>query len=140
MLSLCSAVIASATNQGGYVEGAFIFRTYDRFSDQNKHYPRNPGEASTVPIWAVARATSAAPTYFDMVEIDGQTFTDGGFRYGNPSLEAFFEVQQMYHRYQRVSKNAIDTKRSSLKLEPAERAYAEVDISPAEWPDATKKA
>lgn len=57
---------------------------------------RNPGLAHDIPIWQVARATSAAPTYFKTVKIDKLKYLDGGFGgYNNPTLEIFDEVRIM---------------------------------------------
>ena len=80
-------------------------------------YPRNPGEASTVSISAVARATSAAPTIFDSVKIDGREFIDRGFGYNNPSLEAFIEVEQMYKKYERDLRK-VKARNSGLQPQP----------------------
>ncbi|KAH9216656.1 hypothetical protein DL95DRAFT_272200, partial [Leptodontidium sp. 2 PMI_412] len=46
-------------------------------------------------IWQVARATSAAPTYFNTIKIGEDEYGDGGFGENNPSTRIFFEVSQM---------------------------------------------
>ncbi|OCK74101.1 FabD/lysophospholipase-like protein, partial [Lepidopterella palustris CBS 459.81] len=56
---------------------------------------RNPGYAHHVSIWEVARATTAAPTYFQYINIDNRKFLDGGFAANNPVTEIFNEVQFM---------------------------------------------
>lgn len=58
----------------------------------------NPGLASSIPIWQVARATTAAPTYFEPMKIGEEKFLDGGFgiQANNPSWYAFGEVSQMH--------------------------------------------
>jgi hypothetical protein len=43
----------------------------------------------------VARATTAAPFYFDTIEISNRKFGDGGFGTNNPALEMWNEVSQM---------------------------------------------
>lgn len=59
---------------------------------------RNFGEPSALPIWEVARATSAAPNYFRPITIkrgNGRkdvTFKDGGFGSNNPSETAYKDV------------------------------------------------
>ena len=59
---------------------------------------RNPGDASTLKIWQVARATSAAPGYFTPIKIETGNgsevikFMDGGFGSNNPSVEAYRDV------------------------------------------------
>ncbi|KAG9695940.1 FabD/lysophospholipase-like protein, partial [Aureobasidium melanogenum] len=50
------------------------------------------------PICKIARATSAAPTYFKSVEVDGLKLLDGGLLANNPSKFARAEVISM-HRY-----------------------------------------
>lgn len=56
------------------------------------------GDAAALPIWQIARATSAAPTYFRPIEIargnmpGSVTFKDGGFGSNNPSEEAYLDV------------------------------------------------
>ena len=57
---------------------------------------RNPGLAHELPIWQVARATSAAALFFDDVEIEGQRYRDGAFWTNNPSCEILWEVLFMY--------------------------------------------
>ncbi|KAH0544750.1 hypothetical protein FGG08_001117 [Glutinoglossum americanum] len=77
-------------------EPAFLFRTYDHHPSNPKDpLERNPGLAHRVPIWEVARATSAAPTYFDAITVSGRKFGDGGFGTNNPTWEIFWEVTQM---------------------------------------------
>ncbi len=61
---------------------------------------RNHGEAAKLPIWQVARATSAAPNYFPPIKIERSSgrdpgvikFKDGGFGSNNPSDEAYHDV------------------------------------------------
>lgn len=56
------------------------------------------GDAAPLPIWQIARATSAAPTYFPPIKIPKGnlpgvvTFKDGGFGFNNPSEEAYFDI------------------------------------------------
>ncbi|OCL02481.1 FabD/lysophospholipase-like protein, partial [Glonium stellatum] len=56
---------------------------------------RNPGIAHSIPIWEAARATTAAPSYFDPIEISNRKFGDGGFGTNNPAAEMFWEVANM---------------------------------------------
>ena len=51
--------------------------------------------AHDIPIWQVARATSAAPTYFKPPKIDGLEYVDGGFGANNPCAEIYDEVRKM---------------------------------------------
>jgi hypothetical protein len=55
-----------------------------------------PGLAAAEPIWAIARATCAAPTYFPPMEMNGYRYLDGGVGgYNNPSILALSEVMEM---------------------------------------------
>lgn len=63
---------------------AWLFKT-----PHNERYVRD----SHIPVRDVALATSAAPTYFPMVSIDGQLFTDGGLAAQSPDLVAIHEAE-----------------------------------------------
>ena len=91
-LSVCLAY-AHFENQDA-VEVPFHFRSYEHLPTGNP-VEKNPGPAHCFPIWQVACATSAAPTYFDRLQIGNATFWDGGFGCNNPSFEAYQEVLQM---------------------------------------------
>jgi patatin-like phospholipase/acyl hydrolase len=57
------------------------------------HFKDNAVDASR-PIWEVARATSAAPSYFPAFRSSkSELFIDGGMVANNPSLVGYFEVQ-----------------------------------------------
>ena len=56
----------------------------------------NPGSASTRQIWEVARATSAAPTFFAPIHLDDNVFVDGGVIANNPTQEALREIAFLY--------------------------------------------
>lgn len=81
------------------VERPYLFRSYKnlRHSDtaRERTTDRNPGPAHDIPIWQVARATSAAPTYFKPAKIQGLRYLDGGFGANNPCAEIFDEVKKM---------------------------------------------
>jgi len=47
-------------------------------------------------IWQVARATSAAPTYFLPIEIDDVLYGDGGTGWNNPTKEAIAEARNIW--------------------------------------------
>jgi hypothetical protein len=88
-------VLAVRVNTAG--KGAYMFRSYEHLPFQeSKQIELNPGPAQNVPTCKVARATSAAPTYFKEVEIGEAMFLDGGFgAANNPSQYTFEEVSQM---------------------------------------------
>jgi len=76
----------------------YIFRSYDHWgsaSEGNSVFIRNPGPAHSIPIWQIARATTAAPTYFETIDISNRRFGDGGFGMNNPTYEMFMEVLDM---------------------------------------------
>ncbi|KFY85790.1 hypothetical protein V498_07664 [Pseudogymnoascus sp. VKM F-4517 (FW-2822)] len=49
-------------------------------------------------VWEACRATSAAPTFFDPVQIGPykQSFIDGGLRYNNPIFKVYGESQEIW--------------------------------------------
>jgi hypothetical protein len=93
-------------NMNGH-EMPHLFRTYDHHRrrlapvdnlDDRKPNPlEQTGPADSSLIWEVARATSAAPTYFNTIKIGEDEFGDGGFGANNPSTALFWEVSQMNH-------------------------------------------
>lgn len=99
-----SIVLAYSDYVGG--DGPYLFRTYGAQApplDPSKSQVRqpileNPGGASMLAIWKVARATSAAPGYFPPIKIktgngsEVVTFKDGGFGSNNPSDEVYKDI------------------------------------------------
>jgi hypothetical protein len=53
------------------------------------------GPADSSLIWEVARATSAAPSYFNTIKIGEDEYGDAGFGENNPSKRLFWEVSHM---------------------------------------------
>jgi patatin-like phospholipase/acyl hydrolase len=51
-------------------------------------------EGEDFPLSEVARATAAAPTYFEPLELGSQTLVDGGVFAANPAMCAFAEVMR----------------------------------------------
>lgn len=49
--------------------------------------PNLPEEFPHLTIWEAARATSAAPTYFERLTVGQDHFIDGGVGWNNPVLE-----------------------------------------------------
>ena len=81
------------------IERPYLFRTYKNLhqseSAEGRLTDRNPGPAHDIPIWQVARATSAAPSYFKPMKIHKLAYLDGGFGANNPCEEIFEEVRKM---------------------------------------------
>lgn len=81
----------------------YLFRTYKNIhgsadpSSRELRPDRNLGLAHHIPIWQVARATTAAPTYFQPVIINGVEYTGAGFGMNNAPAEAeiYNEVKNM---------------------------------------------
>src|SRR5580658_8176618 len=75
----------------------YIFRTYNHVH-AGEFAVQNRGSADNVRIVDVARATTAAPTYFKEQIINEQKYLDGGFctNANNPSQIAWKEVLLMH--------------------------------------------
>uniref|UniRef100_A0A0W0FFI5 PNPLA domain-containing protein n=1 Tax=Moniliophthora roreri TaxID=221103 RepID=A0A0W0FFI5_MONRR len=58
--------------------------------------PTVPSEYTGWPIWQAARATSAAPIYFDRFKKNGKEFVDGGLGWNNPIYELISELPAVY--------------------------------------------
>lgn len=57
---------------------------------------RSYGDGQDFPIWVAARATSAAPTYFEPLEYQDRLLADGGVIANNPALYAYLEAKRLY--------------------------------------------
>lgn len=68
----------------------YLFRTYNNFRGTNRY--RNLGLAHHVPIWQVARATTASPALFQPVTIDGLEYISGDSVITNTCTEIYEEV------------------------------------------------
>lgn len=94
-----SVLVSYKENNLGITQDPYLFRSYKnlRFGNtlQERARARNPGPAHDIPIWEVARATSAAPTYFKEALIEGCQYIDGGFGTNNPCEEIIKEVRRM---------------------------------------------
>jgi hypothetical protein len=59
-----------------------------------RSYPSRYQPSLDCEIWEVARATSAAPTFFDPIQLpNGTTLRDGAFFNNNPIMELLDEIQ-----------------------------------------------
>ncbi|MCJ1405065.1 hypothetical protein MMC11_008291 [Xylographa trunciseda] len=101
---LCKTIVLAIKSSDGIIMPK-LFRSYDVASpkpaiDAEMPYRtklRNPGPADSCRIWEAARATSAAPSYFKPIKIDGATYVDGGFGFNNPSREIVTEVLRVHN-------------------------------------------
>ncbi|KAF4477200.1 Calcium-independent phospholipase A2-gamma [Fusarium agapanthi] len=105
MLTNSIAISWSIKKDGG-VSKEFVWRSYDNEPSPkepnpmepraNRWNPSNAGPAHTTAIWEVARATTAAPGYFESIKIIGRKFLDGGMAANNPSLMALREINNLH--------------------------------------------
>jgi len=75
--------VVVANRYDGITDTTHIFRTYTHSSHLTKIQVANPGPAHRHEIWKVARATSAAPTYFDPIQIHDTIHIRGSFQTRN---------------------------------------------------------
>jgi hypothetical protein len=59
-------------------------------------YPTEDNDPFQAQIWQVARATSAAPTYFLPIDINGIRYGDGRIGWDNPTMEALSEANYVW--------------------------------------------
>lgn len=92
--------------RGGHlIQGPYLFRSYDhpRPGPHARSQHLNPEPAHRVELCKVARATSAAPLYFDKIVIKGSDFKDGGLGDNNPAAIAADDISQIHGgRYPRL--------------------------------------
>ncbi|GAM85324.1 hypothetical protein ANO11243_033290 [Dothideomycetidae sp. 11243] len=104
---VCQSCCLTAIHDGN-IQKAHLLRSYPHVYHasrmRNWMTPYNSG-ADPFEIWQVTRATSAAPLYFDMleVEVDGQLrgHKDGGIRENNPAGAAWTEFSSLYYPKQK---------------------------------------
>jgi patatin-like phospholipase/acyl hydrolase len=99
-------VFAWGHNKGTGNDVPSLFRSYAHHQRRknvagtiNGHANPNPiekaGPADSCLIWQAARATSAAPSYFNSIRIGQTEYMDGGFGLNNPANKVFYEVSQV---------------------------------------------
>lgn len=112
LLILISVVYAYADHLKNDIP--YAFRTYclpERVASKpgtaasRRRTMKNYGSPPMLPIWQVARATSAAPGYFRPIKInkgngsnprDRIRFKDGGFGTNNPTKEAYYDIVEKH--------------------------------------------
>lgn len=88
-----------AVKIGENIEDHFIFRSYDHREASNAQFSEfilNRGPACEKPVWYAARATSAAPTWFEPHDDGDAKYIDGAIGANNPSKMALRELDQMF--------------------------------------------
>jgi len=82
-----------------------------------RSYNSQGNDADNCAIWKAARATSAAPSFFDPMFIDvpapGAWYADGGLDFNNPSQIALDEARHIWPRVKRFIVVSIGTGRQS---------------------------
>ena len=110
-ITLHSVVVSYQKSATSGPEKPYLFRTYKNLhlskDPEQALIDRNPALAHDIPIWQVARATSAAPTYFKAPKIDGLEYLDGGFGTNNPCYEIYQEVRTMNNDAEQSAKTVI---------------------------------
>ena len=79
-------------------DSPWLFRSYDHIPSKDGLLgePLNKGFASDdLKVWEVARATTAAPTYFPVMYIGQDAFMDGGVGANNPTTLAMTNARQI---------------------------------------------
>src|SRR5579859_1178712 len=61
-----------------------------------RSYDSDTADAFSGQIWEAARATSAAPTFFQPITIKGVKYGDGGTGWNNPTAEAIAEAHSIW--------------------------------------------
>ena len=101
MLTIFRMVVSLSKSRKEGVVKHYLWRSFAHpagytSTKAGRYPPLNPGEASREPIWHAARATSAAPRYFEEFERGDTVFLDGAMGANNPSKIALKEVDQMH--------------------------------------------
>ncbi|KDQ16906.1 hypothetical protein BOTBODRAFT_219380 [Botryobasidium botryosum FD-172 SS1] len=86
----CKVFVVAVRSESVNNEAPVHIRTFT-----NKKMPTHYSNTNWK-IWQAGRATSAAPTYFDQMVVDGYNYTDGGLGANNPILELLAEVSSVY--------------------------------------------
>jgi len=80
-----------------------IFKSYE---DKDKHYS----------LYEVMRSTAAAPTYFDMIKINGCNYIDGGMVINNPSMVAHLEALKIGYKKINIISFSTGTSEKAISM------------------------
>ncbi len=98
------------------------FKLLHSHSDANTLNPK----LKDTPIFQVIRATTAAPTYFEGININDATFIDGGVAANDPSLHAYQYGQKLFGPDANIKVYSFGTGEQNAEVakENAVQAYA----------------
>ncbi|CAG9997027.1 unnamed protein product [Clonostachys byssicola] len=118
------------TVSSGYIWRSYQFKSKLRSQGPNGWRPWNPGD-KFVPIWQVARATTAAPRYFESIKIDDRKFWDGGMVANNPSLVALREIHGLHETVPSIFVSLGTGLKQATEQSQTARNHASEDVRPA---------
>jgi len=75
---------------------AIRIRASGAAAQRMRTYNTDTADAFPARIWEAARATSAAPTFFQPIIINGVKYGDGGTGWNNPTAEAIAEAHNIW--------------------------------------------
>ncbi|KAF4838828.1 Calcium-independent phospholipase A2-gamma [Colletotrichum tropicale] len=84
----CKVFVTATKKTGSNSSAPAILRSYV--------HPLGKTPLDSVRLWEAARATSAAPSYFKPITVDGLTLMDGGLQTNNPLGWAWKEVSMAF--------------------------------------------
>ncbi|KAI4251291.1 MAG: hypothetical protein LQ352_004938 [Teloschistes flavicans] len=149
----CRTIVCSnRSDLSAKITAPYVFRSYQhpiRPPHEPFLYPRNPGDSSEFDIWEVARATSAAPSYFKSTTLYEYRYFDAAININNPSLEVYNEVSLLNKAHESVdlllslgTGNAKgNTTKAKHSLQSLQRELRDIsDLVHHKIVDASKKA
>ncbi len=102
------------------VKKPVIVPSYDVESASPRFFVSRREADGLIPMWKVARATTAAPTFFEAfrLDVDGRTeaLIDGGMIANNPGMVALTEVTHHIEDYAHEGNNLLDTELLMVSL------------------------
>lgn len=121
--------IREGDRKRGQGDKPYLFRSYDHVEAVPTCYnlptsnELNPGRVQRDPtkIWEACRATSAAPLYFNKINLGGVRYMDGGVGANNPALYAWNEALQMADRANKPEEVAVFVSVGTGHREPQSR-------------------
>ncbi|GAB7349121.1 hypothetical protein MBLNU459_g8067t1 [Dothideomycetes sp. NU459] len=90
--------ITKGTNDQLFLLRSYPNRTRVTNNVQDRGKLLNLQHQQDCATWEAARATSAAPTFFRPIKINGLIYIDGGLQANNPSYQAWLEVNAMHQK------------------------------------------